>query len=194
MSFDCGNCLTNSDQKVFDLIISTDDSFHLGKYCNFKCLQNDVNKVADQYEDKKVSWETMRNDIVDFFNGGSNSLYSYLLPATFISNQANIDVLNNLFHECNNPSFQKEVLCYWISCVEPGANWPNIHTFEEVKRPKVIANGAIIATDDGDSIVVADNDFVKGENFFIVKIKEQVHNISVKNISFNMFPSENVSI
>ena len=194
MSFDCGNCLVDTDQKVFDLIISSHDNFHLGKYCNFKCLQDDISKIASQYESNQtpVPWETMHKDLLDFFSGGSNPVYEYLLPNRIIGSKIFIDLLNDLFHNCNDPSLQKQILCYWISCVEPDANWPNVKDFEEVKLPKVFVNGAMIDTDDGKNIIVTDGDLSLGENFF-VKIKDQIHNISVDNISFNLFEQEGVS-
>lgn len=199
MSFDCGNCLVNADQKVFDLIISSHDNFHLGKYCNFDCLQKDIDTIAEQYKDsiapkKELAWETMRQDIVNFFDGGSDPIYSYLKPDTFITNESVIYVLNSLFHECEDPSLQKQILCYWISCVEPGGNYPNIKSFEETKRPQVLANGAIIICDDGDSILVCDAEPYNGESYFTAKIKDQVHNIAVSNISFNMFSEQETTL
>jgi hypothetical protein len=201
MSFDCGNCsISKNDNlvggKIFDLIISTDDNFHIGKYCNFDCLVNDVKSLSDDYKTEPIiTWEIMYNDLLNFFQGGSDNAYQYLLPKYIVADPLMVDSLNNVFQKCDNPKMQMEILCYWISCVEPGGNWPNIKTFEEVKLPKELLNGCMIKTDNNQTILVTEAEPYNGEKLFAVKIKDQIHSISVANISFSTFSSnENVLI
>ena len=186
MSFDCGACLSGSENKSFDLVIITDNNYHFGKYCNFDCLKKEVDSLSSSYVQKLdvFPWEILHKDISQFFSGNFQEDYSYLLPSKLVSNPLSVEALSKTFHNCEDPALQKQILCYWISCLEPGANWPDVNNFELVKLPKQMINGSILNIGGGESpIMVVDGD----HGFFSVKIKDNNWPlIDMKNVSFSV--------
>lgn len=189
MKFDCGICELSSDNKEFDLIISTQENFHLGRYCNFQCLLKDVQTLSANYPhaEKEKSSVVMEKDILTFFSGKDDTLFEYLLPVNIIDNPTSVNLLNEVFHNCQDVKLQCQILCYWISCVEPSGNWPYVSTFEEVKLPKVFNNGAKIDCDDGEKIIVSEGYDFSNKRILLVKIKDQIHNIPLDEVNFNIF-------
>jgi len=196
MNFDCGECLVANEHKSFDLVIIDSNNFHLGKYCDFACLQKDVEILSKKYKSESNNTKNSENasllsdltmlDIESFFLGEQNSSYEYLLPSHIIINPATIDLLNQVFHK-SSPILQTQILCYWISCVEPSANGPNVDSFEKVRLPKTFLNGAKISTDDNMEIVVVNGDPVSGDNNFVVKIKDKIHYVSPLEVVFQPY-------